>query len=147
MANTGAATANPGNSRVQDAFDRMRKCITLFGAVSAVVLGTVAVVAFTGHGTTSFLWVRGAVLLALAPLLHRFTVRAQGGSYKAFERVRTLSAVMPVAIIGVDLIPGLCPPWYGVLQGLSAPALIGVAVLTRGSALRAAFPTPGKGVA
>ncbi|MET7464155.1 hypothetical protein [Nonomuraea sp. NPDC005501] len=66
--------------------------------------------------------------------------RAAEGSYKAFDRVRTLSTIMPVVIIGVDLIPGLCPAWYAVLQGLSAPALIGVAFITRGSALSAAFP-------
>ncbi|YCK35414.1 hypothetical protein ACNF49_15410 [Actinomadura sp. ATCC 39365] len=76
----------------------------------------------------------------MAPLIHRMTGRAAEGSYKAFDRVRTLSTVVPIAIIGVDLIPGLCPAWYAVLQGLSALALAGVAVITRGAALRAAFP-------
>ncbi|MEV0971545.1 hypothetical protein [Microtetraspora glauca] len=54
--------------------------------------------------------------------------------------MRTLSTIMPVAITGVDLIPGLYPEWYAVLQGLSALPLIGVAFITRGSALSAAFP-------
>ncbi|MFD0278336.1 hypothetical protein ACFVHB_31125 [Kitasatospora sp. NPDC127111] len=147
MANTGditTATAQLGDSRTQDAFDTVKKCITLFGAVGAIVLGTVAVMAFTGHEASPFMWIRGAILFLVAFLLHRFTVRAAQGSYKAFDRLRTLSTIMPIAIIGVDLIPGLCPAWYAVIQGLSALALIGVAVITRGSALSAAFPAPAK---
>ncbi|GAA2324683.1 hypothetical protein GCM10010149_92630 [Nonomuraea roseoviolacea subsp. roseoviolacea] len=143
MANAGdstTTTAHLGDARTQEAFATVKKCVTLFGAVSAIVLGVVAVMAFTGHEATSFMWIRGAVLLAIAPLLHRMTVRASEGSSKAFDRVRTLSTIMPIAIIGVDLIPGLCPAWYAVLQGLSALALVGVAFVTRGSALSAAFP-------
>ncbi|MFI8084036.1 hypothetical protein ACIF6L_24930 [Kitasatospora sp. NPDC086009] len=147
MANTSDITASAaqlGESRTQDAFDTVKKCITLFGAVGAIVLGTVAVMAFTGHEASPFMWIRGAILFLITFLLHRMTARAAQGSYKAFDRVRTLSTIMPIAIIVVDLIPGLCPVWYAVLQGLSALALIGVAVLTRGSALSAVFPTPDK---
>ncbi|WP_030233354.1 hypothetical protein [Streptomyces sp. NRRL S-350] len=118
----------------QDGFTTVRKCIVLFGAVSAIVLGTVAVMASTGHEATSFMWFRGAVLLAVTPLLHRLATRAAEGSYRDFDRLRTSSTVMPVALIGVDLVPGLCPPWYAVLQGLSALALLAVAVLTRTTA-------------
>ncbi|MFJ9445619.1 hypothetical protein ACIRRH_27710 [Kitasatospora sp. NPDC101235] len=124
----------------RDTFTTVKKCIVLFGAAGAVVLGTVAVMAATGHTTTPFMWIRGVIFLAIAPFLHRLATRAAGGSAKAFDRVRTLSTVMPVAIIGVDLVPGLCPAWYAVLQGLSALALVAVAVLTRTSALAAAFP-------
>ncbi|MEU1390438.1 MULTISPECIES: hypothetical protein [unclassified Nonomuraea] len=143
MTNTGdltTATTALGDARTQEAFAMVRKCVTLFGAVGVIVLGVVAVMAFTGGEASAFMWIRGAVLVAAAPLIHRMTVRAAEGSYKAFDRVRTLSTVLPIAIIGVDLIPGLCPAWYAVLQGLSASALAGVAVITRGSALRAAFP-------
>ncbi|MDR8407978.1 hypothetical protein MTP10_04425 [Nonomuraea sp. 3-1Str] len=143
MANAGditTATERIGDARTQEAFTTVKKCVMLFGAVSAITLGVVGVMAFTGHEATSFMWIRGAILLAVTPLIYRMTVRAAEGSYKAFDRVRTLATVMPVAIIGVDLIPGLCPAWYAVLQGLSAPALIGVAFITRGSALSAAFP-------
>ncbi|MFI9593905.1 hypothetical protein [Nonomuraea sp. NPDC052265] len=135
-----ATTTGLGDARAQEAFATVKKCVTLFGAVGAVVLGVVAVMAFTGQEASAFMWIRGAILLAVAPLLHRMTVRASQGSYKAFDRVRTLSAVLPIAIIGVDLIPGLCPAWYAVLQGLSALPLAGVAFVTRGAALRAAFP-------
>ncbi|MER7755797.1 hypothetical protein [Kitasatospora sp. NPDC097643] len=123
-------------------FDTAKKCITLFGAISAIVLGVVAVMAFTGHEATPFMWIRGAILLAITPLIHRLAVQASAGSYKAFDRLRTLATVMPIAIIAVDLIPGLCPAWYAVIQGLSALALLGVAFLTRSSTLNAAFPKP-----
>jgi hypothetical protein len=92
--------------------------------------------AFTGHTATSFMWVRSAILLVCAPLIHRMAAQASQGSAKAFDRVRTLSTITPIAIIGVDLIPGLCPAWYTVLQGLSALALLAVAFITRS----AAFP-------
>ncbi|WP_433258481.1 hypothetical protein ACQPYK_23645 [Streptosporangium sp. CA-135522] len=147
MTNTGAvttATTQLSDSRTQEAFTTVKKCITLFGAVGAIVLGIIAVMAFTGHEASPFMWVRGAILFLVAFLLHRLAVRASQGSYKAFDRLRTISTILPIAIIGVDLIPGLCPAWYAVIQGLSALALIGVAVITRGSALKAALPTPGK---
>ncbi|MFG3284521.1 hypothetical protein [Streptomyces sp. NPDC048111] len=134
---TTAGLTHPG---ARKSLDTVGTCVTLFGAVSAIVLGTVAVMAATGHQVTAFMWIRAAILLAAAPLLHRMAGRAAQGSYKDFDRLRTLSSIAPVAIIAVDLIPGLCPPWYTVLQGLSAAALIAVAVLARGAALRTAFP-------
>ncbi|MBD0671121.1 hypothetical protein [Streptomyces sp. CBMA156] len=126
----------------QDAFTTVKKYVALFGAGGAVVLGAVAVMASTGHETTPFMWIRGAIFPLLALFLHRKATEAAAGSPKAFDRLRTLSTVMPIAIIGVDLIPGLCPPWYAVLQGLSALALVPVAVFTRTSALAAAFSKP-----
>ena len=103
------------------------------------MLATVAAMAFTHHHVTSFMVVRGAILLALTPLLLRYVSQAQDGSHRAFDRVRTLATIMPIALIGVDLVPGLCPAWYAVLQGLSALALVAVAVITRGAALRTVF--------
>jgi hypothetical protein len=40
----------------------------------------------------------------------------------------------------VDLIPGVCPPWYAVMQVVCMLPIIRVAFITRGSALRVAFP-------
>ncbi|MFH9349404.1 hypothetical protein [Kitasatospora sp. NPDC017646] len=133
------ATANLDDSRTHEAFETAKKCITLFGAIGLITLATVAVMASTGHGTTPFMWIRGVLFPALAPVLLRLTTRAAGGSHKAFDRIRTLSTVMPIAVIAVDLIPGICPAWYAVLQGLSALALVPVAVLTRTKAVVAAF--------
>jgi hypothetical protein len=141
MAHTPATpAADPAGPAAREAFGTVRKYLTLFGAVGAIVLATVAVTAATGHRTTPFLWVRGTLLLAAAPLLHRYAARAAEGSPRAFDRLRALTTTLPVAVVAVDLVPGLCPAWYAVLQGLSALSLAAVAVLTRGAALRAAFP-------
>ncbi|MER7671757.1 hypothetical protein ABTY61_25315 [Kitasatospora sp. NPDC096128] len=134
------ATANLGNSRTDETFSTAKKCITLFGAIGAITLATVAVMAFSGHATTPFMWIRGAILPALAPVLLRITDRAAGGEYKAFDRIRAVSTVMPIAVLGVDLIPGVCPAWYAVLQGLSALAVLPIAFLTRTKAMATAFP-------
>jgi hypothetical protein len=56
------------------------------------------------------------------------------------QRLRLLTTVLPVAIVGVDLIPGVCPTWYAALQAVSALALVPIAFLTRLPEIRAAFP-------
>ncbi|MFE4214986.1 hypothetical protein [Streptomyces sp. NPDC056844] len=43
----------------------------------------------------------------LTVLIHRLTVSASRGSRWAFERVSALVVIMPIAIIGGDLIPGV----------------------------------------
>lgn len=55
----------------------------------------------------------------------------------------TLAVIIPIAIIGVDLIPGVCPPWYAVAQTLCMLPVIRVAFLARGTALKTAFPKVG----
>jgi hypothetical protein len=135
----GTATAAT-TAAAQEAFDTIRKCVALFGAISAIVLGTAAVLAFTRHTVNPFMWVRGGIMIAVAPMLLRYVAEAQNGSRESFDRVRTLATIVPIALIGVDLIPGLCPAWYAAMQGLSALALAGVAVVMRRSPLRAAFP-------
>lgn len=52
--------------------------------------------------------------------------------------------ILPIAIIGVDLIPGVCPAWYAAMQAIGALPLIAVAFLTRGRQLRSAFPRQSK---
>ncbi|MBD0691970.1 hypothetical protein [Streptomyces sp. CBMA123] len=136
------ATENLGNSRTSEAFATAKRCVTLFGAIGLITLATLAVMAAAGHGTTPFMWIRGVIFPALAPVLLRLTTRAAGGDHKALDRIRTVSTVMPFAVLGVDLIPGICPAWYAVLQGLSALAILPIAILTRTKAVTAAFPKP-----
>ncbi|MFJ7630500.1 hypothetical protein ACIQZN_28845 [Streptomyces sp. NPDC097595] len=120
-----------------------RRSITLYGALTATALGAVAVVAATGHTVNTFMWVRAVLLPVIAYVLLRITASAAGGSRRAFDRVSTLAVIMPIAIIGVDLIPGVCPPWYAVTQTLCMLPVIRVAFLTRGTALKTAFPKAG----
>lgn len=100
-------------------------------------------VAATGHSVNTFMWVRAVLLPVTAYVLLRLTAAAADGSRRAFERVSTVAVIMPVAIIGVDLIPGVCPPWYAAPQALCMLPVIRVAFLTRGAALKAAFPKAG----
>jgi hypothetical protein len=118
----------------------VKKCVTLYGLICAIALGTVAVVTFTDQPASLFMWIRAAILLAISPLLFRMAVRAAQGARRSFERLETVTAIMPIAIIGVDLIPGVCPAWYAVMQGICSLPLIAVAFLTRGRRLRSAFP-------
>ncbi|MCX5206359.1 hypothetical protein OG897_33750 [Streptomyces sp. NBC_00237] len=140
---TRVETARLGAPQVHEAVATLKKSIVLYGVVSAVVLATVAVLAIGGHAVSSFMWVRSALLLAVTVLIHRMAVAVAKGSRRAYERVSALTVVLPVAIVGVDAIPGLCPPWFAVMQGVSALALVLAAVTVRGTALRAVFPKNG----
>jgi hypothetical protein len=105
-----------------------------------VALLAVVAVAVSGHTVNTFMWVRAALLPVLAVLIHRMTASASRGSLRAFARVRALTVIMPISIVGVDLVPGVCPHGYAGMQALCMLPVVLVAVTVRGSALRAAFP-------
>jgi uncharacterized membrane protein YesL len=111
--------------QTQEAFDTVKKCITLYALISTITLGTVAALTLTHHQASLFEWIRATILLAISPLLYRLA------THPGLNRLQTLTTIMPIAIIGVDLIPGVCPAWYATMQAISALPLIAVAVLTR----------------
>ncbi|MFH7596493.1 hypothetical protein WDV06_15530 [Streptomyces racemochromogenes] len=117
-----------------------RTCITVYGAAATAALLAVVAVAAAGHMVNPFMWTRAALLPLIALLLHRLAASTALGSRPAFERLRTLTVVFPVAIVGVDLIPGVCPWWYAALQTLCVLPVLRVALALRGPALRGAFP-------
>jgi cytochrome bd-type quinol oxidase subunit 2 len=135
---TEAALLN--SPRTQEAFDTAKTSVKVYGALSAVALLAVIAVSSSGHMVNTFMWVRAVLLPVVAVLIHRMTVFASQGSRRAFERVSALAVIMSIAIIGVDLIPGVCPPWYAVMQAVCMLPIIRVAFIARGSELRAAFP-------
>ncbi|MGW1409759.1 hypothetical protein [Streptomyces sp. NPDC002403] len=126
--------------RTLRAFGTAMNSIKVYGALGAVAFLAVAVAASSGHMVNTFMWVRAVLLPVSAVLIYRMTVSASRGSRRAFERIGTLAVIMPIAIIGVDLIPGVCPLWYAAMQAVCMLPVIRVAFITRGSALRAAFP-------
>jgi hypothetical protein len=75
--------------------------------------------------------VRSGLLLLITPVLYRLVVGASQGRRRSFERLSAAALVLPVAIVVVDLIPGVCPVWYAAMQGASAVPLVGVAVMVR----------------
>ncbi|MGA8118072.1 MAG: hypothetical protein WCA46_30940 [Actinocatenispora sp.] len=125
----------------QRAFDTARKCIVIFGVMSAIVVATVATTMLAHGSVNTFMWVRAGILLAVTPFLHRLAVRASRGMRKHLDRLRTISTVLPIAIVAVDLIPGVCPVWYAAMQGASAVPLVAIAVITRRRVLDAASTT------
>ncbi|WP_406319979.1 hypothetical protein OHA77_39440 [Streptosporangium sp. NBC_01639] len=125
--------------RIQAAFDTAKNSVKVYGALSAVALLAIIAVSSSGHMVNTFMWVRAVLLPVVAVVIYRMTVSASQGSRRAFERLSALAIIMPIAIIGVDLIPGVCPPWYAVIQAVCMLPVIRVAFITRGSALRAAF--------
>ncbi|MFB0627078.1 hypothetical protein [Streptomyces sp. AB3(2024)] len=131
LLNTPAARAAFGTTRVN---------VRIYGALTAAALLAVIAVASTGHLVNPFMWIRAILLPLVAVLLDRLAVSASRGSRRAFERLRGISAVFPVAIAGVDLIPGVCPWWYAAVQTLCVLPVIRIAFTMRGATLRAAFP-------
>ncbi|WP_405779985.1 hypothetical protein [Streptomyces sp. NBC_00859] len=140
---TTAGAASLDTPRAQEAFGTAKNSIKVYGALGAVALLAVVAVSGSGHTVNTFMWVRAVLLPVVALLLHRTATSASRGSRRAFERLTALVVIMPIAIIGVDLIPGVCPAWYAVMQALCMLPVIRAAFTTRGSALRAAFPKSG----
>jgi len=135
-----AAAPGAADPRVARYFDLAKKLIVIYGVAEAILLGTLAVIVVAGAAPSVFMWARATILLAMTPLLLMFAVRAEQGRASSLERLRFLTSVLPIAIIGVDLIPGVCPTWYAALQAVSALALVPIAFLTRRPEIRAAFP-------
>ncbi|MFC6982630.1 hypothetical protein [Streptomyces cirratus] len=140
-AHTTTADASVLNSLpISAAFGATQGSVKIYGALTAAALLAVIAVASTGHVVNPFMWVRAILLPVIAVLLHRLAVSAFEGSRRAFERLRGISAVFPIGIVGVDLIPGVCPWWYAAMQVLCVLPVIRIAFVLRGAALRAAFP-------
>ncbi|AGL21337.1 hypothetical protein [Actinoplanes sp. N902-109] len=140
--NATAATVTVDDPRIQEGFANVKKCIVIYGVMCLITLGTVAGLAIAGQSTTGFEWIRASILLLVTPFLYVLANHAARGTWRSFDRLRTLATILPIAIIVVDLIPGLCPVWYASMQAVSAFALAAVAFLTRTAAMRAAFVKP-----
>ncbi|GAB1639946.1 hypothetical protein [Krasilnikovia sp. MM14-A1259] len=128
-----AAATTPAAAR---AFGKLVTSFKVYTVLSALALTGVAAMAVTGHTVNTFMWVRGVLLPLIAILLYRMSLNAARGSQKSFDRVRTLTLIMPIAIIVVDLIPGVCPLWYAAIQTVCMIPVIAAAVITRGPAFR-----------
>jgi cytochrome bd-type quinol oxidase subunit 2 len=129
-----------GNHPSQAAFNTAKISIRIWGALCAIALLAVIAMFASGHTVNTFMWVRAILLPLIAVAIYRLTISASRGSRRAFDRVSALAVITPIAIIGIDLIPGVCSPWYAIMQATSMAPIIGLAFITRGSALRAAFP-------
>ncbi|MFF1379312.1 hypothetical protein [Streptomyces sp. NPDC058308] len=137
---TPPAAAHHDHPHTRRAFGTAKRGTKVYGALSTLALLAVIAASSSGHMVNTFMWVRAVLLPVVAVLIHRMIVSASRGSRRAFERVSALAVIMPIAIIGADLIPGVCPPWYAVVQVVCMLPVIHVAFVIRGSAPGAAFP-------
>ncbi|MFF3453954.1 hypothetical protein ACFYXH_06390 [Streptomyces sp. NPDC002730] len=137
---TTAEAADLNHPHTQRAFGQVKILVAAYGALSAAVLITVAILAITEQTVTSFMWGRSAGVLASAALTYWLTVLASRGARWAHLRVRIISITMPIAIIAIDMIPGALPPWFVVTQAICALTIGATAFIINGSRLRAAFP-------
>ncbi|GAA2475502.1 hypothetical protein [Winogradskya humida] len=133
-----AATAAP--TAAQDALGVVATCFKAYTALSGIALAATIAMAGTGHTVNTFMWVRSILLPIIAVVLYQVTLAASRGSARAFDRIRAVTMILPIAIIAVDLIPGVCPSWYAAMQAVCMIPVIVAAVVTRQAALRAAFP-------
>jgi hypothetical protein len=105
--------------------------LKVYTVLGAIALAATAAVAVHGEPVNTFMWVRGALLPVVAVLLYRLSVRASAGSGKAADRLRTLTVILPLAVVGVDLVPGVCPLWYAAMQTLCMIPVVVAAVTLR----------------
>ncbi|MFD2469701.1 hypothetical protein [Amycolatopsis silviterrae] len=123
---------------VQGPLDVAKRFVVAYGVAGAVVFGVIAALGLSGGEVSSFMWIRSGVLVASAAVAWWLLAAAARGSRRAYERARFIAIVVPVAIVGVDLIPGVCPLWFLLAQTGCALVLAGAAFpLVR---LRASFP-------
>ncbi|MEU9498942.1 hypothetical protein [Streptomyces sp. NPDC048196] len=83
LGTTGRPSAAPDHlhpPRTRRDFGTVKKLVAAYGALSSVVLITVAVRAMTGHPVTSFLWGRSGGVLASAAVIYWMTVLAARGT-------------------------------------------------------------------
>lgn len=131
---------DPRARRAEATFGAAKTSVKIYGGLTAAALVAVSAAAITGHPVNTFMWVRAVLLPAVAVLLYRLLVSASRGSRRSYGRAAALAVIMPIAIIGIDLIPGVCPLWYAITQAVCMLPVIVLAILTRRSALREAFP-------
>ncbi|ANP56780.1 hypothetical protein AVL59_25975 [Streptomyces griseochromogenes] len=135
-----AGASHPDHPRTQHALGTVKRLVAVYGALSTGVFMALAFLAVTDRTVTSFMWGRSFGLLASAAVIYWLTVVASKGARWAYLRVRVLSSLMPIVIVAVDMVPGICPAWFAGIQAACALPLAAAAVIGNGSALRAAFP-------
>jgi len=125
--------------RTQKAFHSTKLLVGSYAGISVLTL--VAIALLRNHATmvNSAVWTHGIIVAASALLLLTFTVRAAGGSRRAYLRLRIASSVMVVAIAVIIALPGTFPLWMKIEQGACGLILIGVVVIANGRHLRSLF--------
>ena len=74
-------------------------------------------------------WVRSTVVLVTSALTYVFAERASRGDRMSLLRLRAVTIVVPLVIVGLIVLPDPFPAWMKVQQGLCGLVLACAAVL------------------
>ncbi len=135
------AIAETREPLVQRVFRAVKIVVAGYLALGVIELLIVVGLAVTGHGgaVNSLMWGRSGGVIASGLVSLWFTAAASRGRRWAYLRIRIISIVMPVVIVGLMIIPGVAPLWFKIVQLACAACLALVAFQVNGHRLRRAF--------
>ena len=125
--------------RVAAALRAVRLLVAAYVAISVLTLGAIIALRNDAGAVNDAAWVRGTIVVASALLTFSFVRRAAKGSPRAFLRLRIASAIMLVAIVVIDTLPGTFPLWLKFEQAICGLLLLGVVLIANGKHLRSVF--------
>lgn len=105
----------------------------------AISLASVGVAAGRSGQANSNALVHTVIVAISAVVLFLVTRRARGGSSAAFLRLRIISAVLVVAIVVIDVMPGSFPLWVKAEQTACGLLLLAVVAVVNRRTVRAGF--------
>ncbi|MFF1818911.1 hypothetical protein ACFVWG_16545 [Kribbella sp. NPDC058245] len=130
---------NLEDPRTTAAWRSVTLLIAAYLAVSVLTLAGIVALRNNTAAVNTAVWTRGTIVVASAVLTLSFARRAARGSARAFLRLRLVSAIMLVAIVVIDVLPGTFPVWMKVEQAICGLLLLGVVLLVNGKHLRSVF--------
>lgn len=130
---------NLSGSRTSSTLRSVTLLITAYLAVSVLTLAGIIALRNNTAAVNDAVWIRGTIVVASAVLTLSFARRAAHGSARAFLRLRLVTAIMLVAIVVIDVLPGTFPLWMKVEQAICGLLLLGVVLLVNGKHLRSVF--------
>ena len=90
-------TKNPTTIKT---FQVIKELAAGYLALSVLTLASIVARRHDTHAVNSAVWTRGVIVTASAVLTLVFTIRAARGSRRAYVRLRIVSILMPLAIVG-----------------------------------------------
>ena len=122
---------------------RFRPSLVLTAAFAATSLAMELVLvteSVLGTAVDGAVLARCSAVLASALALLLLTVGAARGSRSAWNRVRIISVVVPLAVAVIVSIPGFLPDWVRLEQAVCGLLVLPVAVLANSRRTGALFP-------
>jgi hypothetical protein len=132
-------TVDVEKPQVAAALRSVRLLVAAYVGISVLTLGAIIALRNDAGAVNDAAWVRGTIVVASALLTFSFARRAAKGSQRAFLRLRIASAIMLVAIVVIDVLPGTFPLWLKFEQAICGLLLLGVVLIVNGKHLRSVF--------